>query len=268
MIANTVLALAFHLLYMAAFWAPPDPPPYVSCAAYAQVVTQTEAPLFVLYGPQKRGAELLLGLHKNPLYNIFITMKIDFANNLMEICHRMRDSGADIDAVLDALSDCMQRIVGHACVRGSVPDDAVCRPGDKTALADFAKLRDLPNDICAEGMMARGLRTVRFCDMVGCCDNLSKYILGKSCKPEANLTVVSPAVRLYNELHERGVHVAMWDIDTDEGHPPDVPGIYSVGARHDVLKHFPFSSKSIAIYPFGHVASCDEIKLVRLGRRD
>ena len=44
-------------------------------------------------------------------YNTFITMKINFANNLMEICHKMRNSGADVDVVYDALKDCTRRII-------------------------------------------------------------------------------------------------------------------------------------------------------------
>ncbi len=201
-------------------------------------------------------------------YNTFITMKINFANNLMEICHRMRDSGADVDVVIDALADCTQRIISPAYMRGGMPDGGGCHPRDNIALADFAKIHNLSNDIYTEGMMVREHHIEWFADMIGGHDDLPKIILGKSYKPETNLTVGSPAVRLYNELRERGVRVAMWDPYTDDGPPPDVPGVYFVGTKHDMFKRFPFPPKSIVIDPFGHVEPRDGVKLVRVGRCD
>ena len=201
-------------------------------------------------------------------YNTFITMKINFANNLMEICHRMRDSGADVDVVIDALADCTQRIISPAYMRGGMPDGGGCHPRDNIALADFAKIHNLSNDIYTEGMMVREHHIEWFADMIGGYDDLPKIILGKSYKPETNLTVGSPSVRLYNELRERGVRVTMWDPYTDDGPPPDVPGVYFVGTKHDIFKRFPFPPKSIVIDPFGHVEPRDGVKLVRVGRCD
>ena len=85
-------------------------------------------------------------------YNTFITMKINFANNLMEICHKMKEQGADVDVVIDALSDCTKRIISPTYMRGGMPDGGGCHPRDNIALADFAKRYNLSNDIYTKSM--------------------------------------------------------------------------------------------------------------------
>lgn len=201
-------------------------------------------------------------------YNTFITMKINFANNLMEICHRMRNSGADVDVVIDALSNCTQRIISPAYMRGGMPDGGGCHPRDNIALADFVKTHNLSNDIYTEGMKVRERHISWLADMIESYGDLPKIILGKSYKPETNLTVGSPSLRLYNELRERNVRIVIWDPYTDPSPPPTMPGIYFIGTKHEIFKHFSFPARSIVIDPFGYVESHDDIKLVRPGRGD
>ena len=57
-------------------------------------------------------------------YNTFITMMINFANNLMEACHKLRGDGSDtdVDVVIDALADCGHRIISPAYMKGGMPD--------------------------------------------------------------------------------------------------------------------------------------------------
>ena len=61
-------------------------------------------------------------------YNTFITMKINFANNLMEVCHKLRGDSADVDVdvVIEALADSGRRIISSACMRGGMPDGGGC----------------------------------------------------------------------------------------------------------------------------------------------
>ena len=201
-------------------------------------------------------------------YNTFITMKINFANNLMEVCHRMKENGADVDVVIDALSDCAKRIISPAYMRGGMPDGGGCHPRDNIALADFAKRHGLSNDIYTEGMMVREHHIEWFADMVERYSDLPKVILGKSYKPETNLTVGSPAMRLYNELADRNVSVRIWDPYVDD--TDDIttkPAVFFLGTRHEQFVDFEYPAGSVVIDPFGFIQERDGVKLIRVGRQ-
>ena len=202
-------------------------------------------------------------------YNTFITMKINFANNLMEVCHHMRDMGADVDTVIDALSDCTQRIISPAYMRGGMPDGGGCHPRDNIALADFAMRHNLSNDIYTEAMSVRERHIGWFADIIQSYGDLPKVILGKSYKPETNLTVGSPAVRLYNELADRHVQVEMWDpfVDDSSAINTQGPAVFFVGTRHEQFADFSYPAGSIVIDPFGYVRERNGVRVVRVGRQ-
>ena len=211
-------------------------------------------------------------------YNTFITMKINFANNLMEVCHKMRGEGADadVDVVIDALSDCNRRIISPSYMRGGMPDGGGCHPRDNIALADFAKRHSLSNDIYTEGMMVREQHTRWFADIISehraaGGQELPVVVLGKSYKPETNLTVGSPSVRLHNELKERGVDAAIWDphVDGEEGAGGALarPAVFFVGTRHARFATLGYPAGSVVIDPFGYVEGREGVRVVPLGRR-
>ncbi|MDE0399341.1 MAG: nucleotide sugar dehydrogenase [Candidatus Poribacteria bacterium] len=209
-------------------------------------------------------------------YNTYISMKINFANNLMEVCHRMRDQGADVDVVIDALSDCTRRIISPSYMRGGMPDGGGCHPRDNIALADFARRHSLSNDIYTEGMMVREHHIEWFANMMREHKDLPKVILGKSYKPGTNLTVGSPSIRLYNELisPQNGVPatpVTIWDPYADaSGKVPAAlsrPAVFFVGTRHEQFRTFDYPQGSVVIDPFGYVREGKGITLVRVGRQ-
>ena len=209
-------------------------------------------------------------------YNTYISMKINFANNLMEVCHKMREHGADVDVVVDALSDCTRRIISSAYMRGGMPDGGGCHPRDNIALADFAKRMSLSNDIYTEGMVVREHHIKWFADMMRSYEKLPKVILGKSYKPETNLTVGSPSVRLYNELVSppegtTPIPVSIWDPYADSGgNIPDAlakPAVFFVGTRHEQFKSFDYPQGSVVIDPFGYVKETPGVTRIRIGRQ-
>ena len=209
-------------------------------------------------------------------YNTYISMKINFANNLMEVCEKMRDQGADVDVVIDALSDCTRRIISPSYMRGGMPDGGGCHPRDNIALADFVKRYSLSNDIYTEGMVVREHHIEWFADMVRSSKNLPKIILGKSYKPGTNLTVGSPSLRLYNELvsPRNGIlptPVIMWDpyVDTDKQPPTELarPAVFFVGTRHEQFRDFNYPEGSVVIDPFGYVNQHQGVTLIRIGRQ-
>ena len=211
-------------------------------------------------------------------YNTFITMKINFANNLMEVCQKMREQGADadVDVVIDALADCGRRIISPSYMRGGMPDGGGCHPRDNIALADFAKRHGLSNDIYTDGMVVRERHVKWFADMIarhrkaGEGADMPVVILGKSYKPETNLTVGSPSVRLYNELEDRGVRAAMWDphVDGEGGAAESLasPAVFFVGTRHARFSSLEYPRGSVVIDPFGYVKAREGVRVVALGR--
>lgn len=213
-------------------------------------------------------------------YNTFITMKINFANNLMEVCQKMREQGADadVDVVIDALADCGRRIISPSYMRGGMPDGGGCHPRDNIALADFAKRHGLSNDIYTDGMVVRERHVQWFADTIarhrrgageGGAD-MPVVILGKSYKPETNLTVGSPSVRLYNELRDRGADASMWDphVDGDGGSAEALaaPAVFFVGTRHARFSSLEYPRGSVVIDPFGYVQGREGVRVVALGR--
>ena len=201
-------------------------------------------------------------------YNTFITIKINFANNLMEVCHKLREDGADADVVMDALADCTKRVISPQYMRGGMPDGGGCHPRDNIALADFAKRHGLSHDIYTENMTIREHHISWFADMMQQYA-MPKMILGKSYKPQSNLTVGSPAVRLYNELKERGVAAAMWDPHVDDSNLEHVgkPAVYFIGTKHDAFQDFEYPSGSVIVDPFGYIKDRHGIELIRIGRQ-
>ena len=203
-------------------------------------------------------------------YNTYITMKINFANNLMEVCHKMSDLGADVDVVIDVLSDCTKRIISPAYMRGGMPDGGGCHPRDNIALADFAKKHRLSNDIYTEGMMVREHHIEWFAKMIMSYD-MPKVILGKSYKPETNLTLGSPSVRLYNELNDKGIPVTMWDPHVDGADVPEnirkEPAVFFIGTKHDYFQNFECPKGSVIIDPFGYITPRSGVTIHRLGRQ-
>ena len=206
-------------------------------------------------------------------YNTFITMKINFANNLMEVCQKLRSMGhdADVDVVYGALADCTKRIISPTYMRGGMPDSGGCHPRDNIALADFVKRHNLSNDIYTEQMMIREHHIGWFADMIGA-SRMPKCIMGKAYKPETNLTVGSSSIRLHNELKERGVEAAIWDphVDPDpdlEARIKKEPHLFFIGTMHSDFKDFEYPAGSEIIDPFGYIPKREGVKILPLGRK-
>ena len=201
-------------------------------------------------------------------YNTFITMKINFANNLMEVCHKMRNSGADVDVVYDALKDCTRRIISPMYMRGGMPDSGGCHPRDNIALADFASKQKLSNDLYTEQMQIRERHISWFTDILKEY-NLPKVILGKSYKPETNLTVGSSSIRLYNELQDQKIDVEIWDPHVDGDDVPaelfSSPHVYFIGTQHKSFEKLEFPDGSVVIDPFRYIPKKNHVEIIGLG---
>jgi UDPglucose 6-dehydrogenase len=204
-------------------------------------------------------------------YNTYISMKIVFANTWMEICHRI--PGADVDAVTDALSLATKRIISPKYLAGGMGDGGGCHPRDNIALSWLARELRLSYDFFECLMIARERQTQWLAELMEAHDPpgevpMLKVILGKSFKPDTNITVGSPAVLLKNLLQERGHDVEMYDPCVDVGLPvPSYPAsIFLIGTMHRDFVGFDFPEGSIVIDPWRYIPQRPGVKVVSVGR--
>ena len=101
-------------------------------------------------------------------------------------------------------------------------------------------------------------------------------ILGKSFKPETNITTGSPSILLKNILEERGHGVFMWDpyIDEpwekikemyDDSDNETDSHLYFIGTKHPEFVNFPFESGSIIIDPWRYIPENEDYKVISIG---
>ena len=92
------------------------------------------------------------------------------------------------------------------------------------------------------------------------------YILGKSFKPETNITTGSPSILLDNLLKEKGVKAIVYDPYVDKEKPNFKKGVYFIGTQHDVFEQFDFPKGSVVIDPFRMInKNQDDLKVIRIG---
>jgi UDPglucose 6-dehydrogenase len=198
-------------------------------------------------------------------------MKITFANTWMEICHKI--PGTDVDAVTNALALATTRVISPRYLNGGMGDGGGCHPRDNIALSWLARELDLSYDFFEGLMLARERQTEWLAELMESYDppgkeRMLKVILGKSFKPETNITVGSPAVLLKNLLQERGHDVEMYDPYVDVGLPaPRYPAsVFLVGTKHPDFVDFNFPAGSIVIDPWRYIQPRPGIRVVSVGR--
>ena len=195
-------------------------------------------------------------------YNAFISMKIAFINTMMEICYK---TDANIDAISDSIALANQRIISPAYLRGGMGDGGGCHPRDNIALSWLARKLDLKFDFFEAMMLAREKQTEWLANMMVDHD-LPKVILGKSFKPESNITVGSPALLLHSLLTERGVQCKMYDPFVDGETPPNfLPSCFLVATRHAQFADMRFPEGSVVIDPWRYIADQKGVEVIRVG---
>jgi UDPglucose 6-dehydrogenase len=204
-------------------------------------------------------------------YNTYISMKIVFANTWMEICHKI--PGTDVDEVTGALALATRRIMSPMYLKGGMGDGGGCHPRDNIALSWLARELDLSYDFFESLMVARERQTEWLAQLMESYDpvgeaRLLKVILGKSFKPETNITVGSPAILLKNLLEERGHDVEMYDPYVDPGAPvPAYPAsVFLIATKHPGFVDFEFPEGSTVIDPWRYIPQMLGVKVVGVGR--
>jgi UDPglucose 6-dehydrogenase len=248
-------------------------------------------PEFVLFGrrdemARDRVKEFYRTLHHRPFYetsienaelakvayNTFISMKVCFANVLMEICHKL--PGCDVDQVSDALALANQRLLSPKYLRGGMGDGGGCHPRDNIALSWLAQQLSLSYDWFEHLMLCRERQTAWLADLIEEQHRRGGYgprrvgIYGRSFKADTNLTVGSPATLLANLLKERSFEVSFYDPYIDPGPCPfDAAGVYFVATNHKKFAEpdWRFPPGSVVIDPWRFVPRQAGVEVIYVG---
>ena len=199
-------------------------------------------------------------------YNTFISTKITFINTIMEMCHKLPNT--NIDDVTNALMLGSRRLISGAYLRGGMGDGGGCHPRDNIALSWLARKLNISNDFFDHIMKQREKQTEWLVSLIK--ENLSTndqvYILGKSFKPETNITTGSPSILLNNLLKEEAIDAIVYDPYVDTVKPKFEKGVYFIGTQHEIFEKFTFPKNSIVIDPFRMInKNSDGVKVIRIG---
>lgn len=253
--------------------------------AMGTVIYDFYNPEFVLLGHINAGAEVKVrefynSIHKASIYatslenaelikvayNTFIGMKLTFVNVLMEMCHK---TGCNVDHVTDALKMANKRLISTKYLTAGMGDGGACHPRDNIAMSWLAQELDLSHNFFDDLMMARERQTLWLADLIEEHSGRKRvYILGKSFKPETNITTGSPAILLYNLLKEKGRDdVVMYDPYIDSEAPQFKRGLYFIATKHPEFLSFTFPPESTVLDPWRYILPQPTINLIPVGSR-
>ena len=205
-------------------------------------------------------------------YNTFIGTKIAYVNTLMEMCHHLPNT--NVDEVMNGLKMCNKRIISDKYLSGGMGDGGGCHPRDNIALSWLSDELGLKFNWFDNIMKQREVQTEWLADMIEKESNgLPITILGKSFKPQTNITTGSPSILLSNILRERGLAVTMYDPYIDEpfadwqdmSEYDGVPQCYFIGTKHEDFVNFPFDDESIIIDPWRYIPDKEGCRVIRIG---
>ncbi|MDX1382282.1 MAG: hypothetical protein R3190_01500 [Thermoanaerobaculia bacterium] len=202
-------------------------------------------------------------------YNAFITLKLGFANSLLELAHRV--PGCDVDAVTDCLSLADRRLFSASYTRGGLGDGGGCHLKDGLALSTLARELGLSYDLAGENLAAREAQTGWLAELVAAEARergLPVWILGTAYKPGVPLETASPALLLARLLRERGIDPGLWDprVPGRATPPPLEPCVFVVATCHSETEALEFAPGSLVVDPWGHLEPRQGVELLRVGR--
>jgi UDPglucose 6-dehydrogenase len=207
------------------------------------------------------------------LYNLFITMKIGYANTIMELCHAI--PGANLDDVTGTLKLATKRLISTSYLDGGMPDSGPCHSRDAIAMSYLAKTCNLSHNFFDDFILAREAQIDWFVERIllakQCITELEHtpvIILGKAFKPESNITSGSAAVLLANILKEKKIWYHQYDpyIETyDPNMFAETTAVYFIATKHKIFKTYKFSKKSFIIDPFRYIEDQPGVYVMRIG---
>jgi len=140
--------------------------------------------------------------------NSFVTMKINFANNLGEVCENL---GGDCDAITNIIG--RDRRVGHAFLKSGMPFGGPCFPRDNRAYSTLFNRDVIHSEVDREN----DGHIIRIVDR---CNKILTYLKGRRInlvglgyKPDTKYTFDSPSRWLADSLDRAGVTCFLYEDD-------------------------------------------------------
>jgi len=199
-------------------------------------------------------------------YNTFITTKTVLANLWGQIAEK---TGANVDDIYKAWSMATDRLISPRYLQAGMSDGGGCHPRDNIALSYISDQLDVKFNFFESLMKARESHEEWIADYVLSL-NIPQpiLILGKSFKPETNITTGSPAILLANLLNEKGAEFTQYDPYIDDVEPNlNQRFIVVVATKHAVFADYKFKQGTVVIDPFGIMSDQEGVTVHRLGRR-
>lgn len=201
------------------------------------------------------------------LYNTFISLKLAFANTVMEICHKTPNTSCDV--VIDSLSQATERVVSPKYMRGGMGDGGACHPRDNIALSWLAGELQLSHDLFNDVMTAREDQTRWLADLIISehrQSGLPIVLLGQAFKANTNISTGSPALLLSHYLTARGYTTTTLDPFVRSGvSGPTHPALFFISTRHDCWQTFNYPEGSIVIDPWRYLPSLKSVRYLPVG---
>lgn len=207
-------------------------------------------------------------------YNTYTSMKIVFANTMLEIAEK---TGADVDAVTSTLAQSTTNLMSRRYLRGGIGGGGYCHPRDVIAMSWLADQLDLSADLFGFLAHARENQSSWLASLAieqWHLTGLPVTILGNAYRPESDLPGGSAALLLFNQLIEFDVPVSMLDHRTGSDSKEELkqavaaqPRVYVIGCAHREFTRLTFAHGSVVIDPSGIIPDQRGVTVIRLGRK-
>jgi UDPglucose 6-dehydrogenase len=141
--------------------------------------------------------------------NVFVTIKITFANMLANICEQI--SNGDVDAVTDALGT--DKRIGHKYLKGGLGYGGPCFPRDNIAFAYLARAVGVQADLAEVTDRYNRALPIQHVGRLGTLikPGATIAILGLAYKPCSHITEESQGILLAKALSNNGYRVVAYD---------------------------------------------------------
>lgn len=143
--------------------------------------------------------------------NAYVTMKISFANGLMNICDRI--PGADVDAITRALG--ADKRISPRYLRGALAFGGPCFPRDNRAFVAFATRQGCEAHLAKATDAVNHEQTERLAEKIGSLLGSARKtpvaVLGLTYKANTPVLEESPAVSIVKALLRREHEVVVYD---------------------------------------------------------
>jgi len=139
--------------------------------------------------------------------NLFLSMKISFANSIAQIADKL--GGADLDAIAEALS--FDKRIGTGLLRGGAPYGGPCLPRDVDSFLRLARSLNTDAPLARAAAEVNAFQYDIIEEAVLKCQPRCVAVLGLSFKPGTPVTIGSPAFEFIRRMGERSIRSVAFD---------------------------------------------------------